>query len=483
MLVSLERIGKAQLFFRLECTSEGEAEFVLHSSSAQVAAKKVRYQPGYNWFTLTIPPLFVTDAREHYCLDMGRLKPLRLWQGDVQLVKTQYLAGAKACAVYQNPASYTASVGEQARPTILMIDHQTPTPDKDAGSYAAINEIKLIQSLGFNVKFLPLDLAFSLKYTRSMQAMGVQVCYQPFYTSVNHAVLDGLENIAGVYITRFHVAQQVLPLIRKAMPGLPVIFNNADLHFLRELRGLLSSGAGTMQSVMYAKTAELEVMRQVDAILSYSDAEHAVIASHIHEQEKIFKCPWVLQIKAEVTPFEQRNGIAFLAGFRHLPNVEALIFFAEQVMPLLTENQPNLKLYIYGSHMPEQIAALRSKNIEPVGYVESLDEVYANHRVFVAPLISGAGVKGKVLESMAYGLPTVLSPVAAEGTGLTHGISTMVAKNPSQWADFISELYHNKSLWNRLSGNSQILAAEHYSFEHGQEQMRAVFNFVGIDYK
>jgi glycosyltransferase involved in cell wall biosynthesis len=74
---------------------------------------------------------------------------------------------------------------------------------------------------------------------------------------------------------------------------------------------------------------------------------------------------------------------------------------------------------VYGSNMPERFKEFESDNINIVGFAETLDGVYHDHRVFIAPLLSGAGIKGKVLESMAYNLPTVLTNVAAEGTGLT----------------------------------------------------------------
>ncbi|WP_245217729.1 glycosyltransferase family 4 protein, partial [Rheinheimera maricola] len=85
-------------------------------------------------------------------------------------------------------------------------------------------------------------------------------------------------------------------------------------------------------------------------------------------------------------------------------------------MPLLEKVRPDINLYVYGSAMPEEYKALETPNIEMVGFAENLDDVFYAHRVFVAPLLSGAGIKGKVLEAMAYQTPTVLTDTAAEGT-------------------------------------------------------------------
>jgi len=106
--------------------------------------------------------------------------------------------------------------------------------------------------------------------------------------------------------------------------------------------------------------------------------------------------------------------------------------------------------------------------------------LYQQHRVFVAPLLSGAGIKGKVLEALAYGLPTVLSSVAAEGIGLSHNITTLQAETPEQWCEEIIRLYHDKKLWLRISENQKILAQGQFSFSAGKQKMHNVFSSVGL---
>ena len=115
-----------------------------------------------------------------------------------------------------------------------------------------------------------------------------------------------------------------------------------------------------------------------------------------------------------------------------------------------------------------------------VGFAEQLDDVFHNHRVFVAPLLSGAGIKGKVLESMAYGLPTVLTDIAAEGTGLSHGISTSIALSPEQWVENIIALYDKEELWNKYSENQLSLVQTNFSFANGLKRFRDIAASVGL---
>jgi phosphomannomutase/GT2 family glycosyltransferase len=364
---------------------------------------------------------------------------------------------------------------------VLVIDYASPMPNKDAGSYAAIQEIKLIQSLGFKVTFVPANLAHFGKYTTELQQMGVEVLYAPFYHSVNHVLEQRLQEMDAVYITRYHIAQAYIPYIKQNSQA-KIVFNNADLHFLREMRAALKGGTHKekLEAALITRDQELSVCQEADAVLCYNATEHAVITSHILTAEKLHITPWVLEAKPAGLSFEKRQGIAFLGGYNHAPNGEAVEYLVNDIMPLLTKQRPDIVLYVYGSSMPASFKEWETNNIKMVGFAETLDGVYHDHRVFVAPLLSGAGIKGKVLESMAYNLPTVLTEVAAEGTGLTHGISTLIAQEPQEWVEAIIQLYDDQTLWTKFSENSQTLVEAKYSFEHGHKAFKKIFASVGV---
>ncbi|MCU7375074.1 glycosyltransferase family 4 protein [Paucibacter sp. O1-1] len=377
--------------------------------------------------------------------------------------------------------------GQAVLGTVMMLDIQTPSPDQDAGSYAALQELKLIQSLGYKVIFVPMNFVESDRYTAQLQSQGVEVCYAPYYPTLGDAICQRLPELSAIYITRYNVATHFIDFLKQTAPNLPIIFNNADLHFLREIRSALamqSTPEHTQQALANAlntKRLELDVISKADAVLSYNDTEHAVITSHVLRQDNIFKCPWVLDEKPSPASFESREGIAFLGGYRHLPNVDAVDYFMTQVFPLLVDEDPSVTVYFYGSNMPNTFTQYHHPQVKFVGYVEELSAIFQRHKVFIAPLLSGAGIKGKVLEATAYGLPSVLSPIAAESTGLSHNISTLIAETPQLWVEHILSLNNDKSLWSRLSHNQRILAAEQYSFEQGRNKMRTVFEFLGMN--
>ena len=365
----------------------------------------------------------------------------------------------------------------------LFIDYQIPKPDIDAGSYATVQEMRLVQSLGYKVSFAPLNLAYMGHYDEDLNRLGIETIVAPFYLSIDELLEKRGGEFDVVYITRYSVAKDIIDKIRIHAPQAKILFNNCDLHFLRELRVALSDKTQeSMQKALQTRSDELEVMRRVDAVLSYNEVEHAVIVSHNLGSSNIVKCPWVVESRpAEQIPsFNERNGIAFLGGYGHPPNAEAVEYFIREVMPILRKKLPNVVFNVYGSRVPKTIEQLATDDINIVGYVDTVDEVYDTNRIFVAPLLTGAGIKGKVLGALAHGIPTVLSPVAAESTGVRSGLDCVIAKNPNEWADEIARLYQNESAWNEMSINAQKFTNQYYSFKVGRELMRAAFEAVDI---
>ncbi len=364
---------------------------------------------------------------------------------------------------------------------VLFIDYATPRPDRDAGSYAAVQEIKLVQSLGYKVTFLPENLAHLGVYTEELERDGVEVITAPFYLSVEDFLHARGAEFDAVYITRYYVGRATIPKLRQVARHCPVILNNADLHFLRELRtGLAQGDPDKIAEARTVRDSELAVMRLADVVLSYNEVEHSVIQSHTDGAVKVMKCPWVEDLPATVPPFEGRAGLSFLGSYRHPPNAEGILWFAQEVMPLLGGGASAIPLAIYGSGMTDEIRALKSAIIDPAGFVEDVAEAYDRHRIFIAPLLSGAGIKGKVLAALAHGVPCVLSPVAAEGIGLRHGYDCMIASKPADWAAAIRAIHDDAELWQRLSDNARAYVLENFSFARGRENMRAAFEAVGL---
>jgi len=361
----------------------------------------------------------------------------------------------------------------------LVIDHSTPQPNQDAGGYAVVQEMRLMQELGCKVTFAPNNMAHMGAATYELQELGVECLHAPFYSSVGEFLSARGSEFDLIYIIRYDVAEQVFPSARQFSRA-KIVLNNCDLHFLRELRAA-QQGVDCQDLPIATRERELAVMSAADAVLSYSEIEQSVIDSHNMDRQNVFVCPWILSPNRSTVPFARREGIAFLGGFNHTPNREGLTWFVENVMPLLRDALPGVKLSVYGSRVTSEIEALEEDDILIEGFVESLSEVFDTCRVFVAPLLSGAGIKGKVLESIAHGVPAVLSPVAAEATGLVDSVSTSIATSPEQWVEQIVSLHDGEEQWNAMSDAAHALAESRYGFDDGLKKMSEVFRYLELD--
>jgi O-antigen biosynthesis protein len=363
----------------------------------------------------------------------------------------------------------------------LVIDFTTPQVDRDAGSYAAVQEMRLLQSLGFKVTFVPDNLAYLASPTEDLQRMGVECVYAPFILSIQDLLETRGAEFDLVYLTRYSIAERHIDAIRRFAPQAKVVFNNADLHFLRELRSAIASksqeGVGR---ALKTRDDELALMRKVDLVLSYNDAEHAVIVSHNLDSTRIARCPWIVEIPPTTPSFDERRDFAFLGGFSHGPNAEAMEYFVREVMPYVRESLPGIALRIYGSNIPDRIRDLAAEDVVIEGWVANVSQVYAHCRVFIAPLRSGAGIKGKVVWALAYGVPCVLSPVAAEGTGIRNGQEALIVDGAAQWAESIAILYKDRSIWLRMHEAARSYATTEFNFARGQQLMQSALQSVDI---
>jgi glycosyltransferase involved in cell wall biosynthesis len=162
-------------------------------------------------------------------------------------------------------------------------------------------------------------------------------------------------------------------------------------------------------------------------------------------------------------PFEQREGILFVGNYSHQPNRDAVRWMVEEILPLVREEIPEVVLHLVGSGITEEITALAGDGVIVHGWVPTIDEMYRRVRLSVAPLRYGAGMKGKVGESMAFGVPVVATPIGAEGMGLSQGHDVLIAEDAAGLARSIVTAYGQEDLWGELAANGRETISVGYS--------------------
>ncbi|MGZ8369660.1 MAG: glycosyltransferase, partial [Caulobacteraceae bacterium] len=365
---------------------------------------------------------------------------------------------------------------------VLFVDQEAPTVDMDAGGYAAFQEIRLLQALGATVSFLPKNLAWMDRHTITLQRAGVECLYAPFVPNFEQYLRDHTDDYDAIFVLRYKVGRLVLDALGDAPRKTKLLLNVADLHFLREIREAAAGTPGFDEArARETQASELSVIAASDVTLTYSEVEAAIIESHTFGRSRIARAPWVVETRAGPIGSPAASPVMmFLGGFGHPPNASAIKAFVRDSLPAILQRQPNAKLIVVGSKAPPDILALASQHVEVRGYVADLDEVFSQATVFIAPLITGAGLKGKVIEALSRGVPTILSPIAAEGTGLINGADCLIAETPAEWAEAVEQLHSDPQLWRRVAEAGLKQCRKRFSFEAGLEHMRRALALAGI---
>jgi GT2 family glycosyltransferase/glycosyltransferase involved in cell wall biosynthesis len=346
----------------------------------------------------------------------------------------------------------------------LVIDDSVPEPDKDAGSNAVFQHILTLQRLGYKVTFIPGDnMARIDPYTAELQRRGVECLYHPYYFSVEDVFRKRPLPFDLVYLHRYSNASKYGGMIRQHFPKARILYSVADLHFLRlERQAEVEKDAVLRAKAEQMRRLELGAMFFVDCVIVHSAAEAELLA-RLAPGVNVQVIPWTVERREITASEEERPAIAFVGGYRHEPNIDAAKWASAELMPRLRKEVPGIELLLVGSHMPTEVSALAEKDIVPLGYVPSLDTVFERVRLTIAPLRYGAGLKGKVLESFAAGIPCVMTTIAAEGLDLPKPMQPLVVDEPEEIAARVAKLCRDKAEYRRIVEACKAYMSANYS--------------------
>lgn len=249
------------------------------------------------------------------------------------------------------------------------------------------------------------------------------------------------------------VASAIIPSIRSHSRKTRIIFDMVDFHALRLSReAALQGDAELLREAERQKAIEIACAEAADLTVAVSADEKAALLELV-PQAAVEVLPNIFSIPREAPAgVAGRKGLLFVGGFWHRPNGDAVRWFVEHILPRIRREAPETVLTIVGSNMGEDVRALGERpGVEVLGFVEDLAPLFQVSRAFVAPLRFGAGMKGKVGQSMAHGLPVVATTIGAEGMNLRHGEHVLVADGEEEFAGEVLRLLGDDVLWTRLS--------------------------------
>ena len=187
---------------------------------------------------------------------------------------------------------------------------------------------------------------------------------------------------------------------------------------------------------------------------------------------------------AEAPPgFDERRDLLFFGGFlagAGSPNEDALLYLVNEILPSFWEQEPEAVLHVVGADVTPAVQALHGERVNVVGFAEDPREWFDRTRVHVSPLRFGAGVKQKLIDTMAAGLPLVTTTVGAEGLGLGELEPLLVADEPSSLAELTQALYSDAERWARAQEGSLAIAADRFDRESFRRALVEGLSHVGV---
>lgn len=377
------------------------------------------------------------------------------------------------------------------KPNILILEENMPKPDKDSGSRRLFEMIKILQKNDHKIILAvkQFEETGDDVYVDFFRGIGVEVCKDYVNTrdrivTVSDQVTEALHYVDIVWIFRPLGFDYWFKQIKNKISSKKIIYDMVDLHYLRMERenNYLEITKSRKKEMKSFKDKEYFGMQNADVVVSISDEEKNIVSKQGINQDKIFT---VSNIHKSMTfqnhNFSKREGLLFIGGYYHMPNLDAVKFLFEEIMPLVWKKNSSIKVFILGPNFPDDLKArYHSDKFQILGYQESVDYWFENSKIFVAPLRYGAGVKGKVGQALEFGLPVVTTTIGAEGMGLEDKLTASISsESPEDFAEKILELYSNENLWQTLHSNSALPLSK-FSIETQENNIKKLFSYLGF---
>ena len=356
---------------------------------------------------------------------------------------------------------------------ILIIDRFVPNYDKDAGGRFSYLYINLFNDIGLQVTFIGHDFQKPEPYTSILQQKGIEVLYgNEVQNNIENWLKQNLKYFKYVYFQRPDITTHYIDFIIKYFKG-KIIYFPHDLHQVRVYREyLITKDEKKLEESEKFKIIENSIFPKVDIIHVVGNYEYNYLKEK-YPNKIIRSVPLFYYDKLPINiekDFSKRKNLLFVGGFLHSPNVDAVLWFANDIFPKVLKKYPDIIWFIVGNDPPMEIKNLTSNNIKILGGLSdnNLKNLYQKIRISIAPLRFGAGIKGKIIEAIYNQIPIVTTSIGGEG--LDNSTKAFIIEDDAKrMSEIIIELYLNFTKLKEMSDSSRIFIQKYYLKENAKE--------------
>ena len=379
---------------------------------------------------------------------------------------------------------------------ILQICKKFPYPAKDGETIAILTMSKAFRQLGHSVTILSINtprhhfdaekLPEEVKDIAEFQSVDVDTRVRPmaafmnlfsdksynierFYSqSFTGAIKNLLEDrifdiiqLEGLFLTPY------IPVIRQFSKA-PVVLRSHNVeHEIWERMYEQKNGLKKFYLKILAKRLkkfEKDHLNDYDAVIPISGNDELKFKM-LGAQKPMLTIEAGLDLDHYKVNKSKENyySVFFIGGLDWMPNQEGLYWFLEKVWPQVQKQLPDLKFFIAGRNAPARLRDIRQKNVEFIGEVENAIDFFNAKGIMVTPLLSGSGIKVKVLEALVMKKPVVATNIAVEGIPVIHNEHLLIADKPLEFADAVIKIVRDKALGYSLAENGHTMVSQNFS--------------------
>jgi glycosyltransferase involved in cell wall biosynthesis len=372
--------------------------------------------------------------------------------------------------------------------SLLIIGFVWPEPNSSAAGSRMVQLISLFKEKGFDVTFA--SPAMDSDFMINLKELGVNKKTIALNCSSFDSFIRDL-NPSVVLFDRFMMEEQFGWRVADICPNALRLLDTEDLHCLRLARqhAFKNNRLFEETDLLCEDVAKREIASILRCDLSLMISKYEIdLLARVFKIDKslLYYLPFLLDpinsdTLLKLPLFEERKNFIFIGNFLHEPNWNAVQYLKETIWPLIRKRFPEGNLHIYGAYPSQKVLQLHQPKdgFYILGRAIDAHQVVKDARVVLAPLRFGAGLKGKLVEAMLCGTPSVTTSIGAESMHDDLSWNGFVADNPQDFADAALELYQNKKLWHEAQLKAVSIVNECYSKElFAFDFMNSVINLL-----
>jgi glycosyltransferase involved in cell wall biosynthesis len=360
---------------------------------------------------------------------------------------------------------------------LLVIGYVWPEPNSSAAGSRMMQLLNCFYKNQWQISFA--SPAQQTDHMADLSTLGIQTEHIELNnTSFDHYITDKKPHI--VIFDRFMMEEQFGWRVEKFSPDSLRVLNTEDLHSLRQARHLALKQNRVFQTEdLYNDHGirEMAAIHRCDLTLMISEMETKLLIEKFQVPEThVYHLPFMLPAPTKInalTPFEERQHFISIGNFRHAPNWDAVLQLKTDIWPKIRKRLPKAELHIYGAYPPPKATQLHNakEGFLVKGWAEDAQEVMQNARICLAPLRFGAGIKGKLVEAMQMGTPSITTQIGAEAM---HGLlpwNGVITDNIETFIDAAVSLYEDKTNWLLMQKNGHEILQSRYQAQEWEPKL------------